>query len=96
MGVSGRANEYMKTRYPVFDWLRVGALTLILTCHFLRGYDCALLDLPLGAVGNTVFFALSGWLLGLAWKAKGSPCYNIEFLKRRLLRLALPLGYIFM
>lgn len=81
----------MTKRYNVFDWIRVGALALILVCHFLRQYNCNALDLPFGGVGNMVFFGISGWLLGLAWVAKGRPKYGMEFLFRRIKRLAVPL-----
>lgn len=81
----------MKKHYPIFDWLRVGALALILVCHFLRQYNCVQADLPLGCVGNVVFFALSGWLLGLVWYGKGCPRYGVRFLLKRIVRLAIPL-----
>ena len=78
-------------RYVEFDNLRVAALFLILACHFVRSIGFYQLDLPLGAIGNLVFFTMSGWLLGLAWNAKGCPAYGFSFLKRRWLRLAIPL-----
>ena len=81
----------MTKRYEVFDWIRVGALGFILICHFLRCYPCCKVDLPFGAVGNTVFFAISGWLLGLGWIAIGRPKYGLNFLQKRLKRLAVPL-----
>lgn len=78
-------------RRDEFDVLRVCALGLILLCHFLRSIGFHQLDIPLGCVGNMVFFALSGILLGLGWSAKGCPAYGIGFLRHRVLRLAVPL-----
>lgn len=78
-------------RYPDFDRLRVAALMMILACHFVRSIGFYSLDLALGAVGNFIFFVLSGWLLGLAWQGTGSGSLGLSWLKRRLTRLALPL-----
>ena len=63
-------------RYLVFDRLRVVALMMILACHFTRSVNAGnangvRIDLMLGAVGNFIFFVLSGWLLGLSWQNKG-------------------------
>ena len=78
-------------RYHYFDWLRVYALAMILICHFVRSVGFHRLDIPLGCVGNMIFFVMSGWLLGLAWEDKNYPFYGWQFLKKRLLRLAIPL-----
>ena len=78
-------------RYPSFDRLRVFALGMILVCHFVRSVGFYSLDLVLGAVGNFIFFVLSGWLLGLAWQGRGHGPLGLPWLKRRLTRLALPL-----
>ena len=78
-------------RYPDFDRLRVFALAMILACHFVRSVGFHSLDLVLGAVGNFIFFVLSGWLLGLAWQGTGCGPLGLLWLKRRLTRLALPL-----
>ena len=59
-------------RYHDFDRLRVVALMMILACHFVRSIGFYSLDLVLGAVGNFIFFVLSGWLLGLAWQGSGA------------------------
>ena len=81
----------MTNRYAEFDMLRVVALGMILACHFIRSIGFLKLDIPLGCVGNMIFFVMSGWLLGLAWENKNYPFYGWQFLKRRLLRLAIPL-----
>ena len=81
-------------RYQEFDLLRVVALGLILFCHFIRSLGFYQLDVPLGCVGNMVFFAMSGWLLGFTWESKNYPKYDIDFLKHRIFRLAIPL-YLF-
>lgn len=81
----------MIRRYAEFDVLRVMALGMILACHFIRNVGFYNLDIPLGCIGNMVFFVLSGWLLGLAWENKGRPPYGWKFLKDRFVRLAIPL-----
>ena len=81
----------MTKKYAEFDMLRVVALGMILACHFIRSIGFRRLDIPLGCVGNMIFFVMSGWLLGLAWENKNYPFYGWQFLKRRLLRLAIPL-----
>lgn len=82
----------MTRRLDEFDWLRVVAIGMILSCHYFRSVgNCAVVDLPLGAVGNVIFFAMSGWLLGIGWDERGCPAYGGSFLKHRLLRLAIPL-----
>ncbi len=78
-------------RYAEFDMLRAVALGMILACHFIRSIGFHQLDIPLGCVGNMMFFVMSGWLLGLAWESNNYPRYGEQFLKRRLLRLAVPL-----
>ena len=74
-----------------FDVLRTIALGMILVCHFVRSIGFHRLDIPLGCIGNMIFFVMSGWLLGLAWDGKHHPVYGWQFLKRRLLRIAVPL-----
>ena len=81
----------MIKRYAEFDVLRAIALGMILACHFIRSIGFHQLDIPLGCIGNMIFFVMSGWLLGLAWESKHHPVYGWQFLKRRLLRLAVPL-----
>lgn len=81
----------MIKRYAEFDVLRAVALGMILACHFIRSIGFHQLDIPLGCIGNMIFFVMSGWLLGLAWESKHHPVYGWHFLKRRLLRLAVPL-----
>ena len=81
----------MIKRYAEFDVLRVVALGMILACHFIRSIGFHRLDIPLGCIGNMIFFVMSGWLLGLAWESKNHPVYGWQFLKRRLVRLAVPL-----
>ena len=58
----------MSRHYGEFDVLRVVALVMILLCHFSRGLQPLMIDVPLGIVGNCIFFALSGWLLGFKWR----------------------------
>ena len=81
----------MTKRYAEFDTLRSVALGMILVCHFIRSVGFHKLDIPLGGVGNMIFFVMSGWLLGLTWESRNHPSYGCEFLKRRLLRIAVPL-----
>lgn len=81
----------MSKHYGEFDVLRVMALAMILLCHFIRGHQTAMVDVPLGIVGNCIFFALSGWLLGFKWRERGCPVYGRQFLVRRLLRLSIPI-----
>ena len=81
----------MIKRYAEFDVIRAVALGMILACHFIRSIGFHQLDIPLGCIGNMIFFVMSGWLLGLAWESKHHPVYGWQFLKRRLLRLAVPL-----
>lgn len=81
----------MIKRYAEFDVLRAVALGMILACHFIRSIGFHQLDIPLGCIGNMIFFVMSGWLLGLAWDGKHHPVYGWQFLKRRLLRIAVPL-----
>ena len=78
-------------RYFEFDFLRAVALCMILACHFVRSIGFYKLDIPLGCVGNMIFFAMSGWLLGLAWENRGRQPYGWTFIKRRLLRLSVSL-----
>lgn len=78
-------------RYAEFDVLRAIALAMILACHFIRNVGFHMLDIPLGCIGNMIFFAMSGWLLGLGWNKKGCPGYGLRFMAHRLLRLAIPL-----
>ena len=78
-------------RYRELDILRVFALGLILACHYVRSHFESRLDMPLGAVGNLVFFILSGWLLGLQWQTKGCPHFGSRFLAKRIIRLMVPL-----
>lgn len=88
MGVAAQMNA---GRIIQFDILRTIAIGMILACHFIRSIGFHQLDIPLGCIGNMIFFVMSGWLLGLAWESKLHPVYGWQFLKRRLLRLAVPL-----
>lgn len=78
-------------RIDAFDRLRVVALGMILACHFIRGITSSRVDLALGAVGNLIFFGLSGWCLGLSWLKKGCPKLSKAWLIHRVCRLAIPL-----
>lgn len=81
----------MLRRYEEFDLLRVMAMAMIVGCHFLRSIGFYQFDIPLGCVGNMIFFSMSGWLLGLAWRNRGYPVLGWHFLRHRLFRLAVPL-----
>lgn len=66
-----------------FDVLRTLGLFFILLCHYLTHFNgrCAAEahDILAGA-GNYIFFIISGWLLGIKWRAKECPSYGVEFL----------------
>ena len=78
-------------RFEPFEYLRVFALGLILACHFSRSVGCKGIDIALGALGNIIFFALSGWLLGLSWRIKGYNRLGGRWLSHRIMRLCIPL-----
>lgn len=78
---------------PVFDLIRVIALGSIMTCHFCSVYGNVFAEAAhdiLAVLGNSLFFVLSGFLLGRKWKAEGSPVYGIGFVFRRVKRLYPP------
>ena len=77
---------------PVLDGLRAISILLVLACHLLPlGPKTLRLNETAGAMGMSLFFALSGFLI-----ASGlikNPSVH-EFLARRLARI-LPLAYVY-
>jgi peptidoglycan/LPS O-acetylase OafA/YrhL len=79
-------------RFPVLDGLRAISILLVLACHLLPlGPKSLQINLTVGAMGMSLFFALSGFLItsGLI----KNPNLR-EFLTRRLARI-LPLAYAY-
>lgn len=77
----------MKKHVASFDYLRVFACLLVLLCHWTQSVGHAEWAGCLsGGTGNTLFFALSGLLLGAA-SAGGGGGYKLDFFKKRFLRL---------
>lgn len=75
----------MKKHVASFDYLRVFACLLVLLCHWTQSVGHAEWAGCLsGGTGNTLFFALSGLLLGAASAGGG---YKLDFFKKRFLRL---------
>lgn len=76
----------MKKHVASFDYLRVFACLLVLLCHWTQSVGHAEWAGCLsGGTGNTLFFALSGLLLGAA--SAGGGGYKLDFFKKRILRL---------
>jgi peptidoglycan/LPS O-acetylase OafA/YrhL len=79
-------------RFPILDGLRAMSILLVLACHLLPlGPHFLRLNETAGAMGMSLFFALSGFLItfGLMRNASVS-----EFLARRLARIT-PLAYAY-
>src|SRR5260370_21512022 len=79
-------------KFPVLDGLRAISILLVLACHLLPlGAKVLRLNETAGAMGMSLFFALSGFLItsGLMRKPQIG-----EFLVRRLARI-LPLAYAY-
>lgn len=79
-------------RFPVLDGLRAISILLVLACHLLPlGPKALRLNETAGAMGMSLFFALSGFLItsGLIRNSDVR-----EFLVRRLARI-LPLAYMY-
>ena len=76
-----------EVRYACFDAVRACAIVLIMVCHWSRGAGYPFVGDWCGIVGNSLFFILSGLLLGIGWHSKGCPRYGMTFLKRRCRRL---------
>ena len=75
------------------DCVRVCALFLILVCHLAQplciGGGEVIHDVC-AYIGNSIFFILSGLLLGRAWQGKGCPQYDMRFLARRFVKIWIP------
>jgi len=75
------------------DVARVIALACIMCCHFCsvywNGFAVVAHDV-LAVMGNSLFFAISGYLLGRKWEAEGCPLYGIGFVAKRIKRLYPP------
>src|SRR5712672_2091671 len=79
-------------KFPVLDGLRAISILLVLACHLLPlGPKALQLNVTAGAMGMSLFFALSGFLItsGLI----RNPDIH-EFMARRLARI-LPLAYAY-
>lgn len=71
-----------------FDWIRVVAIGVIVLSHYSSNIAGNISGLfVLGSIGNVMFFALSGWLLGLQWRRRGSLPLGGMFLFGRLQRV---------
>ena len=79
-------------RFPVLDGLRAISILLVLACHLLPlGPKVLRLNETAGAMGMSLFFALSGFLITTGLLRNPSVA---EFLIRRLARI-LPLAYAY-
>ena len=77
---------------PALDGLRAMSIVLVLAAHMLPlGPKSLSLNLAAGAMGMSLFFALSGYLIMRALLADAVP----EFVVKRLARI-LPLAYLYM
>ena len=82
-----------KYRNSGLDLVRVLALWCIMTCHFCSVYGNPLSEAIhdiFAVLGNSMFFILSGLLLGRKWRADGCPSYGFGFVIRRIKRLYPP------
>jgi peptidoglycan/LPS O-acetylase OafA/YrhL len=79
-------------KFPILDGLRALSILLVLACHLLPlGPKALRLNETAGAMGMSLFFALSGFLI-TSGLMKNPQIY--EFLVRRLARI-LPLAYAY-
>src|ERR1700682_3044087 len=79
-------------KFPVLDGLRAISILLVLACHLLPlGPKALRLNETAGAMGMSLFFALSGFLI-TSGLLRNSSIH--EFLVRRLARI-LPLAYAY-
>src|SRR5260370_7518042 len=79
-------------KFPVLDGLRAISILLVLACHLLPlGPKVLRLNETAGAMGMSLFFALSGFLI-TSGLMKNPQIF--EFLVRRLSRI-LPLAYAY-
>ena len=77
-----------------FDVLRDIGLLFILLCHFVTHFDGRLASELHGIIagaGNFIFFIISGWLMGMKWRAKGCPAFGVDFLLHCGRRIYFPL-----
>lgn len=82
-----------KCRNSGLDLARVLALVCIMTCLFCSVYGNPLAEAVhdvLAVLGNSLFFVLSGLLLGRKWMADGCTSYGVGFVIRRVKRLYPP------
>jgi len=80
------------TTFPVLDGLRAISILLVLACHLLPlGPKALRLNETAGAMGMSLFFALSGFLI--TYSLVNYPSVK-DFLIRRLTRI-LPLAYLY-
>jgi peptidoglycan/LPS O-acetylase OafA/YrhL len=79
-------------RFPILDGLRATSILLVLACHLLPlGPKFLRLNETAGAMGMSLFFALSGFLITSGLMRNPSVS---EFLARRLARIV-PLAYLY-
>src|SRR5260370_42557576 len=79
-------------KYPVLDGLRAISILLVLACHMLPlGPKSLRLNETAGAMGMSLFFALSGFLIASLLMHNDD---IVEFLVKRLTRI-LPLAYAY-
>jgi peptidoglycan/LPS O-acetylase OafA/YrhL len=86
------AKTHTADKFPVLDGLRAISILLVLACHLLPlGPKAVQLNGTAGAMGMSLFFALSGFLITSALITNQSIS---EFATRRLARI-LPLAYLY-
>ena len=71
-----------------FEYIRAIATIGIIMCHCCYGIEgLGFLGKFLGVTFNTIFLIMSAFLIGLVWKRKNYPKYNLSFLKTRIGKL---------
>ena len=73
-------------RVAIYDWIRALAIVCVVICHWLQGLDTAHGFIG-GLLGNSLFFIMSGLLLGKQWRNVGSVPYGSRFIFRRVCRI---------
>lgn len=77
------------------DWIRVIAMTGVITDHYTSLFNCNWLrniGLQIGGGNVTIFFMISALLFGSKWAKDGYKSIDvIPFLKKRLLRIYIPM-----
>lgn len=74
-----------------FDLLRAAAVLLIVFCHWSATENCPVVGWCGASIGNSIFFAMSGLLLGLRWKG----ALGCEFIRKRFTRI-FPVYWMFL